>query len=86
MKRISAFGAGAALALVLAAPAAAQFMAVSKFQGTFQFGAPDYSNYLSRPSAVGCGAWWYQNYFRACPTPHPPPKPAVVVVPTTRKP
>jgi hypothetical protein len=39
-----------------------------------QFGAPDYSNYLSRPGVVTCD-WKYPNYFRACPTPQLPPKP-----------
>jgi hypothetical protein len=72
-----AFGAAAALSIMAVAPAPAQFMpGVSKFQGTFQFGRPDYSNYLSRPGIVTCNNFAYQNYFRACPTPHPPPKPA----------
>jgi hypothetical protein len=76
MRRGLAFGAAAALSILTVAPAPAQFMGVSKFQGTFQFGRPDYSNYLSRPGTVTCNNFAYQNYFRACPTPHPPPKPA----------
>ena len=39
-----------------------------------EFGAPDYSNYLSRPGEVGCN-WQYPNYWHACPTPDIPPKP-----------
>ncbi len=72
-----AFGAAAALSILTVAPAPAGF------QSTFQFGSPDYSNYLSRPGAVSCGNFAYQNYFRACPTTHPPPKPAAEV--PTRK-
>ncbi|MGP7985510.1 hypothetical protein [Rhodoblastus sp.] len=41
--------------------------------GGYEFGAPDYPNYLSRVGAVSCN-WMYDNYFRACPTPQPPPE------------
>ena len=40
-----------------------------------EFGAPDYSNYLSRPGLVTCD-WQYPSYWHACPTPDIPPKPA----------
>jgi hypothetical protein len=43
--------------------------------GAVEFGAPDYSNYLSRPGSVGCN-WQYPSYWHACPTPDIPPKPA----------
>jgi len=66
-----AFGAAAAISISMVGPAPAGF------QSSVQFGRPDYSNYLSRPGVVTCD-WPYQNYFRACPTPHPPPKPAEV--------
>jgi len=39
-----------------------------------EFGAPDFSNFLSRPGAVSCDED-YPSYFRACPTPDLPPKP-----------
>jgi hypothetical protein len=42
-----------------------------------QFGAPDYSNYLSRPGVVTCD-WKYPNYFRACPSYQLPAKPEPV--------
>jgi len=40
-----------------------------------EFGAPDYSNYMSRPGLVVCN-WQYPSYWHACPTPDIPPKPA----------
>jgi hypothetical protein len=39
-----------------------------------EFGAPDYSNYMSRPGLVTCD-WRYPSYWRACPYPDIPPKP-----------
>ncbi len=67
-----AFGTAAALSLSMVAPAPAGYFT------NVQFGRPDYSNYLSRPGTVSCEDWWYQNYFRACPTPHLPPQPAAL--------
>jgi len=43
--------------------------------GGVEFGRPDFSNGLSRPGLVSCD-WSYESYFRACPTPQLPPKPA----------
>ena len=40
-----------------------------------EFARPDFSNGLSRPGLVTCD-WSYESYFRACPTPQLPPKPA----------
>ncbi len=65
MRLALAFGAAAALLVATAGYSSA----------TVQFGSPDYSNFLSRPKTVTCD-WQYENYFRACPTPHPPPKPS----------
>jgi hypothetical protein len=60
-------GAAAAVAASAAGPASVGLAGI-------QFGAPDYSNYLSRPGIVTCD-WIYQNYFRARPAPHLPPTP-----------
>jgi hypothetical protein len=65
--------------LIVAAATALASAADPAFAGLagIQFGAPDYSNYLSRPGVVTCD-WKYPNYFRACPTPQLPPKPEPV--------
>ena len=63
------------LALVLGAAATLLVATVGDSSAIVQFGRPDFSNYLSRSRTVTCD-WQYENYFRACPTPHPPPKPS----------
>ncbi|MFY9968021.1 MAG: hypothetical protein WBQ45_03730 [Roseiarcus sp.] len=74
--------AGLLIVAVGAALASATGPSHAGLAGGIQFGAPDYSNYLSRPGVVTCD-WKYPNYFRACPTPQLPPKPEPV---PTRKP
>jgi hypothetical protein len=63
------------LAWMSGAAAALSIMAVGAAQAGVEFGRPDFSNGLSRPGLVSCG-WSYESYFRACPTPQLPPKPA----------
>ena len=76
-RRISEPQCGQAIRRTLAFAAAAAILVgtAAESSATVQFGRPDYSNYLSRPKTVACD-WQYPNYLRACPTPHPPPKPA----------
>ncbi len=62
------------LALAVGAAATLLVATVGESLANVQFGRPDFSNFLSRPQTVTCD-WQYENYFRACPTPHPPPKP-----------
>ena len=64
MKSALWFGVAAALSGFAASSASA-----------VEFGAPDFGNYLSRPGLVTCD-WQYPSYWRACPTPDIPPKPA----------
>jgi hypothetical protein len=65
MQLVWMFGALAALSIAAAGAA----------QAGVEFGRPDFSNGLSRPGLVTCD-WSYESYFRACPTPQLPPKPA----------
>jgi hypothetical protein len=65
MKRAWMFGAIAALSIA----------AVGAAHAGVEFGRPDFSSGLSRPGLVTCD-WSYESYFRACPTPQLPPKPA----------
>jgi hypothetical protein len=64
------------LGLFIGAVVALSCMAVGTASAEVEFGAPDYSNYLSRPGWVTCD-WIWDNYFTACPTPQE------VSVPTT---
>jgi hypothetical protein len=63
------------LAWIFGAVAALSIAAVGAAQAGVEFGRPDFSNGLSRPGLVSC-TWSYESYFRACPTPQLPPKPA----------
>ena len=58
--------------------------AVGAAQAGVEFGRSDFSNGLSRPGLVTCD-WSYESYFRACPTPQLPPKPAPASAKTKQK-
>ncbi len=63
------------LAWLSGAAAALSMAAVGAAPAGVEFGRPDFTNGLSRPGLVSCD-WSYESYFRACPTPQLPPKPA----------
>jgi len=62
------------LGLAIGLTCAISLSSVSVAFAGVEFGAPDFSNFLSRPGAVSCDSD-YANYFTACPTPDLPPKP-----------
>ena len=74
MKRAGTVWAVAALSIAMAGGARAGV----------EFGRSDFSNGLSRPGLVTCD-WSYESYFRACPTPQLPPKPAKAAVKSKSK-
>jgi len=63
------------LGVMTAAVAVLSLTAVTPLWAGPEFGAPEFPNYLSMPSAASCD-WQYEAYFRACPTPTLPPKKA----------
>ena len=63
------------LGVMIAAVAVLSLTAVTPLWAGPEFGAPEFPNYLSMPSAASCD-WQYEAYFRACPTPTLPPKKA----------
>ncbi len=62
--------------LLIAAVAAVSLSAVATASAGVEFGAPDFSNYLSYPGAPSCD-FTTSAYFHACPTPA-----AIEVAPT----
>lgn len=72
------------LAWTLGAVAALSTATIGAAQAGVEFGRPDFSNGLSRPGLVSCD-WSYESYFRACPTPQLPPKPAPASAKTKQK-
>jgi len=63
------------LAWTSGAAAALSIVAVAGAYAGVEFGRPDFTSGLSRPGLASCD-WNYESYFRACPTPQLPPKPA----------
>ena len=75
MRKMLSLLAGAAISIAVVPPAAAGV----------EFGAPNFSNYLTPPGPVSCD-WPNEAYFRACPRPDKPPKAAETSKPKARKP